>query len=148
MIARKLDAVFLDRDGTLNAKAPDGSYITSPDELRLLPRVANAVQRLNEVGALVVVLTNQRGVALGKMTLQDVVAVNDALRQRLSLSGAQVDRFYVCPHNAASCLCRKPAPGLLLQAAAEGPSLRLDHTVMIGDSESDVEAGIAAGAGA
>jgi len=146
MISGQLDAVFLDRDGTLNEKAPEGCYIASPGDLRLLPGVAEAVRRLNDAGALVVIVTNQRGVALGEVTLEEVAGVHDALQEHLSRSGAQVDRFYVCPHDEASCSCRKPAPGLLLQAAADHPFLRLEHTVMIGDSEGDVEAGLAVGA--
>ena len=92
------------------------------------------------------VVTNQRGVASGTMSLDDVHGVNNALSARLRRFGARVDRFYVCPHANGSCSCRKPAPGLLFQASHDHPGLRLERTVMIGDSESDVEAASAAGA--
>jgi D-glycero-D-manno-heptose 1,7-bisphosphate phosphatase len=140
------DAVFLDRDGTINVKAPDGSYICSPSQLRLLPRAGKAVRTLNDTGILVLVVTNQRGVASRTMSLDDVHDVNNALSSRLRRFGARVDGFYVCPHANGSCRCRKPAPGLLFQASQDHPGLRLERTVMIGDSEIDVEAASAAGA--
>jgi D-glycero-D-manno-heptose 1,7-bisphosphate phosphatase len=143
-----LDAVFLDRDGTINVKAPEGSYIAKPSQLRLLPGAANAIRALNDAGVLVLVVTNQRGVASRQMSLGDVHDVHQALSKRLRRCGARIDEFYICPHAERSCECRKPAPGLLLQASHDHPGLRLDRSVMIGDSEIDVEAAIAAGAGA
>jgi D-glycero-D-manno-heptose 1,7-bisphosphate phosphatase len=141
-----LDAVFLDRDGTINVKAPEGSYITKPSQLRLLPGAANAIRALNDAGVLVLVVTNQRGVASRQMSAADVDDVHEALSSRLRRVGAKVDGFYVCPHADGSCGCRKPAPGLLFQASQDHPGLRLDRSVMIGDSEIDVEAATAAGA--
>ena len=140
----QLDAVFLDRDGTINVKAPEGAYITSPGQLRLLPGAGTAVRWLNLAGLLVLVVTNQRGVALGQMTLQQVAEVNQALQQRLQRYGARVDGFYVCPHSEG-CACRKPSPGLLLKAQLDHPAIRLERTVTIGDSEADVAAALAAG---
>ena len=142
---RRLDAVFLDRDGTINAKAPEGAYIGSPGQLRLLSGVGHAVRALNDAGVMVLVVTNQQGVAHGKMTLGDVDRVNEALAARLRRFGSRVDQFYVCPHADGTCSCRKPAPGLFLQAQRDYPGLRFDHSVMIGDSETDVEAAAAAG---
>jgi D-glycero-D-manno-heptose 1,7-bisphosphate phosphatase len=139
------DAVFLDRDGTVNVKPPEGSYVCSPLQLRLLPGAGDAIRALNDAGVLVLVVTNQRGVALMKMSLSDVHQVHEALRERLRRFGARVDGFYICPHADESCGCRKPAPGLLLQASRDH-GLRLDRTVMIGDTESDVQAAVAAGA--
>jgi D-glycero-D-manno-heptose 1,7-bisphosphate phosphatase len=139
------DAVFLDRDGTINVKLPEGSYVYSPRQLRLLPRAGEAVRTLNEAGVLVLVVTNQRGVALGKMSLSDVLEVHAALASRLRRFGAKVDKFYICPHADDSCGCRKPAPGLFFQARSDYPGLDLKRSVMIGDRESDVEAGLAAG---
>ena len=141
-----LSAVFLDRDGTLNVKAPKGSYISSPQQLRLLPGAAQAIRRLNDLGVPVYIVTNQRGVALGCLTREEVDAVNDALQDRLLRKGAHVDGIYVCPHDNGACTCRKPLPGLLLQAAAEHNGLSLVRSVMIGDSESDIGAAAAVGA--
>jgi D-glycero-D-manno-heptose 1,7-bisphosphate phosphatase len=138
-------AVFLDRDGTVNKKPPNGRYVSSPDEVRLLPRVGQAVRRLNDAGILVLVASNQRGVALGRMTLHDVEEVNCEVSRRLERWGAHLDGFFICPHGIGSCDCRKPSPGLLLQAQGGYPGLDLSRCVMIGDSETDVLAGMAVG---
>jgi D-glycero-D-manno-heptose 1,7-bisphosphate phosphatase len=132
---------FLDRDGTLNVKAPAGEYVTSPAELELLPGAASAVRALNEAGIWVGVVTNQRGVALGRMSLADVDAVNGRLGQLLADQGAFVNDIYVCPHETGSCDCRKPAPGLLLQARERHPELDWERAAIFGDSLSDVLAG-------
>lgn len=137
--------VFLDRDGTVNVKAADG-YITRPQHLRLLPGAAHAVRRLNESGLRVIVVTNQRGVTRGLMSPDDLRAVHVRLTELLAAGGGRLDAIYACVHNLGACRCRKPMPGLLLRAAAEDPGVRLDQAVMVGDSESDVEAGIRAGA--
>ena len=142
----EISAVFLDRDGTLNVKAPEGSYITSPHQLRLLRGVGIAVRRLNELRLPVFVVTNQRGVALRKMTLEDVGRVNDTVQRRLRRFSAHVDGFYVCPHDDGVCDCRKPAPGMLWRVRQDHPQVQLHRSVIIGDSEADVEAGLAASA--
>lgn len=137
--------VFLDRDGTLNRKAPDGEYVTSPDDLVLLPGAARAVRRLNDAGVRVVLVTNQRGVARGLMSADDYRAVHGRLCAQLAAAGAHLDAAYACFHEQASCACRKPQPGLLLRAAAEDPAIRLEESALVGDSCSDIEAGRAAG---
>ena len=86
-----LDAVFLDRDGTINVKAPEGSYICSPAQLRLLPHAGEAVRALNDAGIPVLVVTNQQGVASGRMSLADVHHVHEALLVRLRRFGAKID---------------------------------------------------------
>ena len=136
--------VFLDRDGTLNVKAADGEYVTAPDALVLLPGAAGAVRRLNDAGLRVVLVSNQRGVGRGLMSPADLDAVQHRLRCMLAAAGARLDAAYLCPH-LGGCECRKPRPGLLLRAAAELPGLRLDAAVTVGDAESDVAAGRAAG---
>ena len=95
---------------------------------------------------MVVLVTNQRGVARGLMSLADVMAVNDRLITLLGGMNAHIDALYVCPHGEGECACRKPLPGLLLSAAMDHSVIELSRSVMIGDSESDVAAGIAAGA--
>ncbi|HEV7657199.1 MAG TPA: HAD-IIIA family hydrolase [Mycobacteriales bacterium] len=135
---------FLDRDGTLNVKAPEGSYVTSPDAVVLLPGAGSAVRRLNEAGVRVVLVTNQRGLARGLLTPAGYAAVADRLRALLAADGARLDASYMCPHEAG-CDCRKPRPGLLLRAMADDPGISPGGAVLVGDAESDVAAGIAAG---
>jgi D-glycero-D-manno-heptose 1,7-bisphosphate phosphatase len=132
--------VLLDRDGTINRKPPAGAYVTAPDGLELLPGAAAAIRRLNDAGIAVAVVTNQRGVARGELDEPRLRAIHAALRERLAAAGAHVDAIYHCPHERGTCGCRKPEPGLLAAAAADF-GVPPSATVMIGDAESDVEAG-------
>jgi histidinol-phosphate phosphatase family protein len=120
---RAIRWVFLDRDGTLNVKPPDGEYIERPEALELLPGAAEAVGLLNRAGMWTAVVTNQRGVALGRMSAEDLDAVHERLRLLLRLEGSFVDAIYACTHESGVCDCRKPGPGLLLQAREEHPGL-------------------------
>jgi D-glycero-D-manno-heptose 1,7-bisphosphate phosphatase len=138
--------VFLDRDGTINVKPPPGEYVTSPEQLQLLPGAAAAIRGLNDAGIWVGVITNQRGIALGRMSEHDLLAVHDRLREELRRGGAHVDAIYVCPHEAGTCDCRKPLPGLLLQAQRDITGMDFARAVVIGDSDMDVQAGRAVGA--
>lgn len=133
--------VFLDRDGTLNVKPPDGEYIEHPDAMELLPGAAEAVRMLNKAGLWTGVVTNQRGVALGRMSTTDLDAVHERLMRLLRVEGACVDAIYACPHGLDECDCRKPHPGLLLRAQSEHPALDFAHAAIVGDSASDVQAG-------
>jgi D-glycero-D-manno-heptose 1,7-bisphosphate phosphatase len=133
--------VFLDRDGTINRKAPEGEYVRSPEALDLLDGAAAAIARLRSAGARVVVVTNQRGVALGRMTLADLEGVHQRLHRELAAAGTEVDAIYSCPHDLDACDCRKPGPGLFLQAVDQDPSIDLGASAMVGDSSSDIQAG-------
>lgn len=144
-VTSRFATVFLDRDGTLNRKAPEGHYITTPADLQLLPGAADAVRRLNDAGVRVILVSNQRGVALGRLDAAALAAVQRALEAALAERGARLDAVYVCPHDRGGCGCRKPLPGLLLRAAAEQPGVELGRSVMIGDAETDIAAGRAAG---
>jgi D-glycero-D-manno-heptose 1,7-bisphosphate phosphatase len=137
--------VFLDRDGTLNVKAAEGEYIRTPEELALLPGVAAGIRRLNEAGVRLVLVSNQRGVARGQMTAADLAAVDRRLTESLAEHGGHIDATYYCVHEAGTCDCRKPLPGLLLKAAQDDPDIDLRSSVLIGDAESDVQAAVAAG---
>jgi len=133
--------VFLDRDGTLNVKPPDGEYIERPEALELLPGAGQAVRMLNHAGLWTGVVTNQRGIALGRMSTEDLGEIHERLRRLLYLEGAFVDAIYVCPHEIGVCDCRKPRPGLLLKAQSENPRLDFAHAAIVGDSPSDAQAG-------
>jgi D-glycero-D-manno-heptose 1,7-bisphosphate phosphatase len=136
-----LSTVFLDRDGILNEKMQEGRYVTRWEEFHVLPGVPQALRRLNDAGLLVIVVTNQRGIARGLYTLADVEAIHAAFQRLLDRESAQIDGFFVCPHDEVRCNCRKPLPGLYEQAAAEFPAITPESSVMIGDSLSDIEFG-------
>src|SRR2546423_11405122 len=110
---------FLDRDGTINRAAAPGEYIESWREFELLPRVPKAIRLLREAGLRVVVVTNQRGIALGRMSAEDVADIHSRMGAELERLGAPIDAVYCCPHEKGSCDCRKPNPGMLIQAARE-----------------------------
>ncbi len=142
-------AVFLDRDGTVNEEK---NYLYRIEDFQFLPGAVEAIAQFNRAGFAVLVVTNQSGVARGYYSLAEVAALHEHLSRRLAAAGARVDGFYVCPHHPAAgqgdyqrlCSCRKGEPGLLLQAARER-GLDLSRSYMIGDKESDIEAGERAG---
>ena len=141
---RKKPAVFLDRDGTINEEV---GYIDRIGELRLIPGAAAAIRRINASGLKAVVVTNQSGVARGFFDEALVGRMNARLVEMLAAEGALIDAFYYCPHHPTegkgiylqACTCRKPAPGMLLKAAAE---LGIDRglSYLVGDTLNDIEA--------
>jgi histidinol-phosphate phosphatase family protein len=138
-------AAFLDRDGVLNRRAPEHDYVKSPAEFAWLPGAREGVRRLNREGWLVLVVTNQRGVARGLMTAQDVEAIHERAERDLEEIGAHVDAFYYCPHgDEDACVCRKPQPGLILRAAQDW-NVDLAVSFLVGDDERDVLAAERAG---
>ena len=139
------DAVFLDRDGTINRKPSEGDYVKSPAELSLLPGAAEAIALLERLQRPIIVVTNQRGIALGRMTEEDLGEVHASLRAQLASEGARIDAIYHCPHGEESCDCRKPATGMFTDAQADFPGIRLDRSLIVGDSWRDMEAGRALG---
>lgn len=137
-------AVFVDRDGTLNEAPAAGRYIRDPRELRLLPGVARAIRTINSAGALAVLFTNQRWLAAPGVPRSAFLPLAERLRDLLAKEGAYLDAYYVCPHQAGTCACRKPAPGMLRRAEVD-LGVDLSRSVTIGDSPADVAAGRAAG---
>jgi D-glycero-D-manno-heptose 1,7-bisphosphate phosphatase len=136
-------AVFLDRDGVLNEVELRNGTPHPPagvEQLRLLPGVVEACHRLRELGFVLVVVTNQPDIARGKQTRDEVDRIHDVLRRRLPL-----DEIVICSHDDIDdCRCRKPRPGMILDAAAR-LDLDLAESVCIGDRWRDVEAGKRAG---
>jgi len=138
-------AVFLDRDGVLNHRAPPGDYVKSVAEFAWLTGAREGVRRLNDEGWLALVVTNQRGIARGLMTSSDVEAIHDKAQRELRHIGAHVDAFYYCPHGDDDrCACRKPQPGLILRAAQDW-KVDLAASFLVGDDDRDVEAARRAG---
>jgi len=140
-LPRTIRTVFLDRDGVLNRKPPEGRYVTSWSEYQPLPGVPQAIARLNRAGLRVVVVSNQRGVALGLYTSTDVDHIHEEFQTTLKAHNAHVDAFYYCPHDKLQCDCRKPLSGLFDQAVAEFPGITAESSAIIGDSWSDIEFG-------
>ena len=138
---RDLRTVFLDRDGILNEKMPEGQYVTRWEEFRVLPGVPEALRRLNDAGLRVIVVTNQRGIARGLYTLPMSRRSTRRFSRLLNGAGARIDAFFICPHDDGQCNCRKPLPGLFEQAVARFPDITAATSVMIGDSLSDIEFG-------
>jgi D-glycero-D-manno-heptose 1,7-bisphosphate phosphatase len=145
---RDIRTVFLDRDGTINVKQPEGEYVTSPAELVLLPGAARAIARLNAAGMLTILVTNQSWLSRSPEGATRYAAIHAHLTRLLAAEGARLDAAYYCPHpHDNTCDCRKPRPGMLWRAAGEH-QIDLDLAVIIGDSESDLMAGRAVGASA
>jgi D-glycero-D-manno-heptose 1,7-bisphosphate phosphatase len=142
-------AVFLDRDGTINVEK---DYLYRVEDFVFIPGAPEAVRRLNQAGFLVIVVTNQSGVARGFFSLDDVAVLHRHIQGELAKVGARIDGFYRCPHHPTQgvgefrrdCDCRKGRPGMLLQAAAEH-CIDLSRSFMIGDKAADIEAGERAG---
>lgn len=133
--------VFLDRDGTINRKPPDDDYVKTVEEFVLLPAAAEAIRTLNSARRRVIVVTNQRGIALGRMTEHDLEEIHEYMLEQLAAVKASVDAIYHCPHDRAACACRKPQVGMFRRAAAEYPDVTLRESAIFGDSGSDMLAG-------
>jgi histidinol-phosphate phosphatase family protein len=143
-VSAKRRAAFLDRDGTL---IEDSHYLSRPEAIRILPGAVDAVKRLNKAGVVVVIVTNQSGIARGLMTEDDYTKVADRLVALFADAGARIDASYHCPHHPAitgACDCRKPALGMYIEAR---DALGLDTTksLFVGDRFRDVGPGNALG---
>ena len=142
-------ALFLDRDGTVNVEV---HYLSQPEQLELLPTVAKTISAVNALGIAVVIVTNQAGIARGYFPEHRLLAIHERLQRMLSEQNARIDRIYFCPHHPtagqgpykAVCECRKPLSGMLRQAAME-LGIDLNRSLMVGDRESDLQAGAGAG---
>jgi D-glycero-D-manno-heptose 1,7-bisphosphate phosphatase len=132
----ELTAVFLDRDGVINRKAPDGDYVTSWDQFQFLPGALTGLARLADSALRLVVVTNQRGIALGRMSEEDLADIHDRMRAAVVAAGGRIDAVYHCPHEAG-CRCRKPEVGMFEDAAREF-GFELGHTAVVGDQPSDM----------
>jgi D-glycero-D-manno-heptose 1,7-bisphosphate phosphatase len=140
----KPETFFLDRDGVINRKLPD-DYVKTWREFAFLPGAQEALRRLTEAGKRLVIVTNQRGIARGLMSEADLADIHTRMLAELAAAGALITAIYYCPHDNEQCFCRKPQPGLLLQARQDFPAIDFARAVLIGDSRSDLEAARRAG---
>lgn len=142
-------AVFLDRDGVLNE---DSGYVYRKEDFVWIEGAQEAVKYLNQLGYLVIVVTNQSGVARGLYSEDDIDALHTWINEELGKIGAHIDAFYYCPHHPEgtvesyrlACNCRKPAPGQLLVAISEW-KVDVTQSCLIGDKPSDIECATVAG---
>lgn len=152
-LKNKQKAIFLDRDGTINKYV---GFLRKEEEFELIDGVAEAVKKINKSGYLAIVVTNQPVIARGEVTYSQLENIHNKMETLLGKEGAYLDGIYFCPHHPHSgyegevkelkidCDCRKPKPGMLLKAA-EDLNIDLSQSYMVGDSESDIKAGKAAG---
>jgi D-glycero-D-manno-heptose 1,7-bisphosphate phosphatase len=150
MLSAKLrPAVFLDRYGTINVEE---NYLIDPAAFEFIPGVPQALKRLQDAGYLLVVVTNQSGVARGYFSMEQVRRLHDHMETLLQTYGVKLAGIYSCPHHPVAgigeyltnCSCRKGEPGMLLQAAQD-LAIDLRQSYMVGDKKADIEAGSAAG---
>jgi D-glycero-D-manno-heptose 1,7-bisphosphate phosphatase len=136
-------AVFLDRDGTINV---DVGYLCHPDQFTLLPRALEALQLLRDSGLMLVIITNQAGVARGLIPPESLPVIQKAFLRMMRTNGIDIAGYYSCPHHpkgilpeySCACECRKPAPGLVQQAARE-LDIDVQNSYIVGDKASDVQ---------
>ena len=152
-LVNKQKAIFLDRDGTINKYV---GFLRKLDDFELLDGVSKAIKMINESGYLAIVVTNQPVVARGEVTVDELDVIHKKMETLLGQDGAYIDGLYICPHHPDSgfdgeikelkieCECRKPKPGMILKAAKDF-NIDLSNSYMIGDSENDIKAGMAAG---
>ena len=137
---RKKAAVFLDRDGVINKKSPPHDYVKKWKEFEFLPGVFKAIRELNKK-FLVIIITNQRGVGRGLISLADLENIHAKMIKKLRRFGAKIDGIYICPHDIKdNCDCRKPKSGMLFRAAKDF-KIDFSQSYIIGDSSIDIQAG-------
>ena len=149
----KQRAIFLDRDGTINKYV---GFLRNINDFELLPGASDAIKMINSSGYLAIVITNQPVIARGEVTFEELDEIHNKMETLLGNDGAYLDAIYYCPHHPhrgydgeipelkIDCDCRKPKPGLLFKAAKDF-NIDLSKSWMIGDDDTDVEAGFNAG---
>ena len=140
----KRNCVFLDRDGVVNLKPPPSHYVRTWDEFRFQPGIIDWIRIFNMLDFLVIVVTNQRGVARGLIQPEDLAEIHSHMVAQIAADGGRVDDVFCCPHEEGACTCRKPRPGLVLMARARW-NIDLAGSLLIGDSDTDCQLAVACG---
>ena len=138
-----IQAIFFDRDGVLNEEV---GYLWEVDKFKWIDGARDAIKFCNERGILTIVVTNQSGIARGMYTAENVDTLHNFMQKSLSEVGAHIDAFYYCPHHpefGGECDCRKPKPGMILQACKDF-NINPAQAILFGDSERDIKAAEAA----
>ncbi len=133
--------LFLDRDGVINKRIVD-DYVKTIDEFVFIDGVLDSLNIFNRMFKRIFIVTNQRGIALGVMSVDDLASVHEYMIKEIIRNGGRIDGIYHCPHDRGdNCNCRKPRPGMLLQAKSDFPGIDFSRSIMVGDSDSDMELG-------
>ena len=149
-VRNMISAVFLDRDGVINV---DHGYVSTWEQFEFLPGASEALRELQDAGYLLIIVSNQSGIGRGYYSERDLHTLNQAIAEHLdSTLGVTLSGFYHCPHHPTEaegefrqqCECRKPAPGMIQQAVSDH-GIDLNTSLLVGDKDSDIEAGRAAG---
>lgn len=137
--------LFLDRDGVINRRIID-DYVKNINEFDFLPGTLEAIAKFTEKFGRIFIVTNQRGIARGLMSKEDLAVVHEYMLKHIEEAGGKIDEIYFCPHDRdEDCGCRKPAPGMAHRAKKEFPEVDFSKSIMVGDSDSDIGFGKNAG---
>ena len=135
------DTIFLDRDGVINKKL-EGKYVRNFSEFEFMEGAIDAISKLTNKFNRIIIITNQQGIGKEIMSDSDLNILHTKMKERIEQSEGKINKIYYCPHlKDFDCLCRKPRPGMIEQALLDFPEIVLEDSYLIGDSDSDIEAG-------
>ena len=136
-----LDTLFLDRDGVINKKL-EGRYVSDFSEFEFMKGAVDAIAKLTIAFNRIIIITNQQGIAKEIMSASDLHTLHAKMEDSIEISGGKIDKIYYCPHLASiDCKCRKPNTGMIEEALLDFPKIVIKESYLVGDSESDIEAG-------
>ena len=142
-----MKTIFVDRDGCVNTRLV-GDWVRSWDAFEFMHGAIEGIAKLKKAGYRLVLITNQRCIALGSLTREELDVIHNKMQDELKLAGGFFDSIYVCPHdNHENCHCRKPAPGMITDAARDYGDIDLSTSIMLGDRDIDRQAAESAGCG-
>ena len=137
----KFDTLFLDRDGVINKKLA-GKYVRNFSEFEFMPGALKAISQLSNMFNRIIIVTNQQGISKGIMSEIDLNTLHAQMQERIEELGGKINEIYYCPHlEEFDCMCRKPKPGMIRQAIIDFPEISIEDSYLVGDSDSDIEAG-------
>jgi D-glycero-D-manno-heptose 1,7-bisphosphate phosphatase len=132
----KRRCIFLDRDGVINVKPPEGEHVCRWEEFHIFPGFSDWIRLANALGYLVIVVSNQRAVARGLLRSEELDAIHARMIAELAQAGARIDGILFCPHKEGTCDCRKPRPGMVYRAQKQW-NIDLAGSLLVGDSDCD-----------
>lgn len=137
----QLDTLFLDRDGVINEKL-NGRYVKDFSEFKFINKIPIAMNILAGIFSKIIVVTNQQGIGKGVMSEKELLDLHKEMTSHITIHGGKISKIYYCPHLASDyCLCRKPRIGMFKQALEDFPEIKIESSYLVGDSNSDIQAG-------